>query len=117
MGFCEIAGDLGRRMGVGGNYQADTCGGGELQESRRRVGFGAGLVPAGGVQLDDRSIRGDGLNHGIVEAVEIAGRDVREFFHQIRVGKDVEEAGLRHLRVGFPILRPCGIDIGLRPFA
>ena len=42
---------------------------------------------------------------------------MREFFHQIRMTENVENPALHHLRVGFPIMRPNGIHIALRPAA
>lgn len=116
-GLGEVTGDFVRRMGVGGNDEADAGGAREFEKARGRIGGGAGLVPASGIELDDAASRGDDVDDRLVEPIEIAGRDVGEFFHEIRVAEDVENATIGHFRIGFPIVGPDGIDIALCPTA
>ena len=54
--FFEVAVDMIGVVGIGVDDHRDIPGAGEFEDIQRRVGIGAGLEPAGGVEFDGAAI-------------------------------------------------------------
>lgn len=102
-------------MGIGGEGDGDVGGGGELEEFEGGVLLGAGLVEAGGVELDGTFGIDEGLDDGVVESFEVALGAVGEFFDEVGVAEEVEESAAGHFFVFLPVGGPGFLDVGLGP--